>query len=231
MIELEICRKADYGAVADEIARLGRLFYEKGWNLATSSNYSVLLEREPMRVLMTTSGRHKGELSRADFLIIDENLEPVRRLVDDAACVESVPGKPSAEAGLHLEMLKRGAGAVLHSHSVWSTVLSNHYFSRGYIELSGYEMLKALEGVRSHDVSIRLPVFQNTQDMKALAQAIGNRLDNGELAHGFLLRGHGLYVWGPTLSDARNRLEALEFLMEVLGRGGELAATALSQSI
>jgi ribulose-5-phosphate 4-epimerase/fuculose-1-phosphate aldolase len=37
------------------------------------------------------------------------------------------------------------------------------------------------------------------------------------------LRGHGLYTWGPTLSDARNRLEALEFLLEVIGRSGERA--------
>ena len=221
MLELEgLSRVADYSSYAAEIIRLGRIFYDKGWNLATSSNYSVLLEVSPIRVLMTTSGRHKGELTQSDFVVIDENLQALDLRRDGFGLA---PGKPSAEAGLHLEMLKRGAGAVLHSHSVWATVISNHFFSKGYVELSGFEMLKALEGVKTHETTVRLPIFENTQDMVGLAKEIGVKLDQGAIEHGFLLRGHGLYTWGPTLSDARNRLEALEFLLEVIGRSGERA--------
>lgn len=219
MLQLQdASRLADYSALAAEIIRFGHIFYDKGWNLATSSNYSVLLERCPLRVLMTTSGKHKGELTQSDFVVIDENLQPLDMRVDGYGLA---PGKPSAEAGLHVELLKRGAGAVLHSHSVWATVISNHFFSKGYVQFQGYEMLKALEGVKTHDTRVRLPIYDNTQDMTTLAAEIGSRLDKGEIDHGFLLRGHGLYTWGPTLSDARNRLEALEFLLEVTGRSGE----------
>jgi len=37
-------------------------------------------------------------------------------------------------------------------------------------------------------------------------------------AHGFLIRGHGVYTWGKDLADAKRQIEILEFLFEVMGR-------------
>ncbi|HEY9679648.1 MAG TPA: methylthioribulose 1-phosphate dehydratase [Drouetiella sp.] len=195
----------------------GRAFYSKGWNLATSSNYSVVVSKKPLQVLMTASGKHKAELTDQDFVLVDRALKVIPHKGSETA------NKPSAEAALHLAIAKcDNVGAVLHTHSVWSTILSERYFEQKEVVLSGYEMLKALSGIRTHEATVRIPILENSQDMNQVAEQVTAMLDRNELAHGFLLKGHGLYTWAENLSAARNQIEALEFLFEVVGRNGGL---------
>lgn len=131
--------------------------------------------------------------------------------------------RPSAETLLHLEIVRRrGAGAVLHTHSVWSTMLSDTYAPGGGIEISGYEMLKGLSGVTSHEHHEWVPIVDNDQDMERLARRLGETLEQRPDAHGILLRRHGLYTWGDTLADASRHVEILEFLFETVGRSASL---------
>jgi methylthioribulose-1-phosphate dehydratase len=109
------------------------------------------------------------------------------------------------------------AGAVLHTHSVWSTVLSNMHAPRGGVAIEGYEMLKGLMGVRTHEHREWLPILNNSQDISELSQNVSRSLCKSGI-HGFLLRGHGLYSWGRSLQEAKRHIEILEFLMEVLVR-------------
>ena len=111
-------------------------------------------------------------------------------------------------------------GSVLHTHSVWGTLLSDHYFDRGQIEISGYEMLKGLEGIPTHEISHTIPIFENTQDIATLANEIRGRLaDPGfSMSHGFLMKKHGLYTWGKDIAAARRHVEVYEFLFECEGR-------------
>jgi len=111
-------------------------------------------------------------------------------------------------------------GAVLHTHSVWGTILSDRYTHQGGFTISGYEMLKGLSGVSSHESEVRIAVVENTQDIPKLAKEIGNRLDRNDMPvrHGYLIRRHGLYTWGRDLDEAYRHIEILEFLFEVLGR-------------
>ncbi|HSE97285.1 MAG TPA: class II aldolase/adducin family protein, partial [Blastocatellia bacterium] len=88
----------------------------------------------------------------------------------------------------------------------------------GAIEIEGYEMLKGLEGVRTHEHREWLPILDNSQDMRELAQEVEKRLAEQPATHAFLLRGHGLYTWGRDLRAARRHVEILEFLLEVTGR-------------
>lgn len=190
---------------------IGALFYHRGWSVGTSSNYSVVLQREPFRVLITASGRDKRRLQGQDFVVVDDTAAPI------------TPGSaaPSAETLLHLVVARDPAvGAVLHTHSVWGTLLSERYHAAGGVVIEGYEMLKGLAGVNTHEQSIRIEIFANTQDMPALSRLIAARLADPEhpLRHAFLLRRHGLYTWGRDLDEARRHVEILEFLFEVLGR-------------
>ena len=125
----------------------------------------------------------------------------------------------SAEALLHVEIVRaRGAGAVLHTHSIWSTLLSDRFGDAGGFAIEGYEMLKGLEGIRSHEHREWLPIVENDQDMTRLSRVVRSVLDEQPAAHGFLLRGHGLYTWGADLRQAVRHVEILEFLLEVVGR-------------
>jgi methylthioribulose-1-phosphate dehydratase len=81
-------------------------------------------------------------------------------------------------------------------------------------------MLKGLEGVHTHEHTERLPILENSQNMRELAARIADLLANQPDIHGLLLRRHGLYTWGGNLGEARRHVEILEFLTEVLVRSG-----------
>ncbi len=198
------------------LASIAQSFQGRGWMMGTSGNLSAVVQRDPLRLAMSPSGVDKGELTAPQVLLIDEN----------ARIVSEHGGKPSDESLLHLQIVKeRGAGAVLHTHSVWNTILSDLHASDGGVAIEGYEMLKGLEGVRTHDHSEWLPIIDNSQDMPALANVIGKTLNEHKAAHGFLLRRHGLYSWGDTLSQAKRHIEILEFLLETMGRTALMKAS------
>ncbi len=201
----------DYPELTSELMATGREFYNRGWSLATSSNYSAVVNREPLRLLLTGSGFDKGRLTAGQFVIVDEE----GRRLDD-----SQP-KPSAETRLHTVLARIvGAGSVLHTHSVWATVLSERHASAGVLELAGYEMIKAFAGITTHEDKVRIAIVPNTQDIDALARQLEVRLRAGDpdLRHGFLMSGHGLYTWGRDIAEARRHVEACEFLLEVYAR-------------
>lgn len=193
------------------MAAIGRRFYTRNWVLGTSGNFSAVISREPLRLLITPSAAHKGTLSGRDCLRVDGHGRPLGRS----------SGRPSAETALHLEIVRgRRAGAVLHTHSVWGTILSDLHASQGGLTICGYEMLKGLDGVSSHEHREWIPIVENDQDMLRLAAVVRDRLDREASAHAFLLRAHGLYTWGATLAEAERHVEILEFLLETVGRTG-----------
>lgn len=210
----EVFLRADeserFASVSHALADAGRAFYARGWALGTSGNFSAVVLREPLRLAITSTGLDKGALTAGQFLEIDGSSEVVRG-----------DGRPSAEALLHIAVVRAlSAGAVLHTHSVWSTVLSGLHATEGGIALEGYEMLKGLEGVRTHKHREWLPILENSQDMSELAGKVSATLRETPGIHGFLLREHGLYTWGATLQEAKRHVEILEFLMEVVVRAG-----------
>jgi len=194
--------------IASSLASIGKEFYVRGWVVGTSGNLSAVVHREPLRLAMTPSGVDKGELRAEQILMIDE----YARVVGDHH------GRPSDESPLHLRIVKeRGAGAVLHTHSIWNTILSNLHAADGGLAIEGYEMLKGLQGVTTHEHREWLPILENSQDMEALADRVGDTLKQHQDAHGFLLRRHGLYSWGNDLAQAKRHVEILEFLLEAVG--------------
>ncbi len=199
--------------IAQGIVSVARGFYARGWLMGTSGNLSAVVQREPLQLAITASGVDKGELSREQVIKIDEN----------ARLLHEYPGKPSDESLLHVCIVKeRGAGAVLHTHSIWNTILSGAYADGGGVRIEGYEMLKGLAGVSTHEHSEWLPIVDNSQDMPALAQTVTNTLKEHPSAHGFLIKRHGLYTWGDNLAQAKRHVEIFEFLMEAVGRTVEI---------
>jgi methylthioribulose-1-phosphate dehydratase len=124
-------------------------------------------------------------------------LEPAQILDIDGTCtVHGGSGNPSAETLLHFEIIRRrGAGAVLHTHSVWGTVLSDSHGLDHGLAIEGYEMLKGLDGVRTHDHREWVPIVPNDQDMTRLARVVGSTLEQHPAAHRIVpARANGLYT-------------------------------------
>ena len=210
-IPIDDATPATVQAGVEALRDVGALFWQEGWSRGTSSNYSIVLNTAPFRLLLTASGKDKRRLQPTDFVVVDEAGRPV------AATDE----KPSAETALHLVLGRQpGVGSVLHTHSVWGAVLSDQYASAGGFWIEGYEMLKGLTGVRTHEHRQWVPVFENTQDIPALAREVATQLTDPvhTLTYGFLIRRHGLYTWGRDVERARQHVEIFEYLFEVLGR-------------
>ena len=195
--------------IAQELSAVGRRFYDRGWVMGTSGNFSAVIRRQPMLLAMTASSVHKGTLRDEQILAVDES----------GGLQGESPYRASAECLLHVELVRRrNAGAVLHTHSIWSTILSEHFGSRGRMEIEGYEMLKGLDGNSTHDRREQVPIIDNDQDMTRLSAVMAAALAEYPAAHAVLLRRHGLYTWGATLHEAERHVEILEFLFEAVGR-------------
>lgn len=193
---------------AETLCATARWCYAQGWVPATSGNFSVRVDG---RILVTASGLDKGTLTPAGLLEVD---------LDGHVIGESTGpgnGKPSAETRLHLVLYRARpqAGAILHVHTVWNTLISERFAPVGYVPLEGYEILKGLEGVTTHAHVERVPVIENSQDYDELARQLERALETHPKAHGVLLSRHGLYTWGQSVAEARRHLEALEFLFEI----------------
>lgn len=219
-------RQADQACDLDQQSKLarhelisaGRWIDARGWCPATGGNFSIRLPERPLedrsilgetsvsRCVVTASGRHKGELTEADFLEVDLEGEPID---------QDLSLRPSAETLVHVMLYKLSdeIGAVLHTHSIPNTVLSM-IESSDQLSIKGFEMQKALSGHHDHDTAINIEIFDNTQDMRQLAQEIKERwiLRDG-LKWALLIRGHGIYVWGREIHETRRHLEGLEFLL------------------
>jgi methylthioribulose-1-phosphate dehydratase len=200
----------------DQLCEVGKLFFERGWSVGTSSNYSTILGRDPLDLLITASGKDKGRLTRDDFV----------RVGPDGVPNQSGQPKASAETLLHVTIAESlDVGCILHTHSVWATELSQLFFDEGAVRIEGYEMLKGLTGVDTHDYQLSLEIFDNTQDIPELSQRVRERFTDElrPMTHGFLLRRHGLYTWGRDGEEARRHVEIIEFLLECIARRRMLA--------
>lgn len=197
----------DFSDSADQLIETVGFLARKGLTPATGGNFSMRVGVDDNLVLITQSGKDKARLARKDLMLCDLRGEPTDPDL-----------RPSAETDLHLELysLDSNIGAILHTHSITSTVLSRNTPDSN-LRIQGFEMQKALDGIVTHEMPIDFPVFDNNQDIPALAQEVNEAWHSDRVRyHGLLVRGHGLYGWGRDLDQARRHIEALEFLFACL---------------
>jgi methylthioribulose-1-phosphate dehydratase len=185
---------------AAELIEAGRYIHSRGWVPATSGNLSARLSDG--RIAITVSGKHKGELVLDDIMLINSE-----------GC--SLDGKkPSAEARLHTSLYSHcpAMQGVLHLHSLNATLASRLF--REELVLEGYELLKALPGIETHESRVVIPIFPNDQDIPRLAACVERYMNSHQAVYGYIIAGHGFYTWGSSVREALRHGEALEFLFE-----------------
>lgn len=187
-------------AILQQLLECVRQAAARGWCPATGGNFSARFDEQSC--VLTASGADKAAITSHDLVHM--------RLNGDALS----PGKPSAEAELHLALYRSdpAIGAVFHGHSVANTVLSR--LGDDVLVVEGYEMQKATRDVHSHETRLAVPMFDNDQNMNALAREVERRQDELQGIYAFLVRGHGIYVWGADPAEAWRHLEGWEFLLE-----------------
>lgn len=165
---------------------------------ATSGNLS---RRTADGFVVTASGVDKLHLGPRDVVHLDADGVPA-------------PGSPrsSAETGLHLARYRADpqVGAVIHVHAP-RAVLASRRFPEAVV-LEGFELLKAFAGTTTHAARMVVPIVDNHQDMDVLAPVAEAAIARCAPTWGYLVRGHGLYTWGPDLAAAERHAEALDEL-------------------
>jgi len=191
-----------FTACASAIVRAGHFAAARGWVPATSGNFSMRLD--PGHLAITESGADKGTLGAHQVLVVDRAGKPLE-----------AGRRASAETALHWEVYERepAVGAVVHTHSLAATVLSRAVAPEVKVVLEGYELSKAFAGVADHRARLELPILENDQDTSALARAVRAAIEGRNSVRGYLIRGHGTYVWGKDMEEALRHLEALESLL------------------
>ena len=188
-----------------ELAAVIRAYHQKGWSPATSTNYSFRMADNPEVIIVSRSGIDKSAFTDRDFMEV--NMQGLA-----LPAYEGI--RPSAETLIHCKLyeLFPEMMCIVHSHSVYSVLQSMKHQSA--VELSGYEVLKGFEGIKTHETTVQIPVFDNTQDMPHFASVLEQE-KNRLRVPAFIMRQHGTYAWGRNLFEAKRHLETAEYLFEV----------------
>jgi L-fuculose-phosphate aldolase len=192
-----------------EMVRIGRLMWERGYVAATDGNLSARLGGD--RLLVTASGLSKGFLSNDDLVVIRLDGEPV-------SAYRGRGLRASSEISMHLEVYRQrpDVSAVVHAHpplatafSIAGVSLARCVIPEVIVTMGGIPTAEyATPGTTEVPASIRQPI----RDYDALI-----------MAH------HGSLTVGRTLWEAYMRLEKVEHTAEItlaaqqLGRVNTLA--------
>jgi len=196
-------RSTEY-EMRQEMVRLGRLMWERGYVAATDGNLSARLGRD--RLLVTTSGQSKGFLSVDDLVIISLDGEPV----------PSHRGRglrPSSEILMHLEVYRQrpDVNAVIHAHPAISTAFSIAGVSLARCVIP--EVIVTLGTIPTADYA--------TPGTGEVATSIREAICDYDA---LILAHHGSLTVGKSLWEAYLRLEKVEHTAQIT-----LAAQQLGQ--
>jgi methylthioribulose-1-phosphate dehydratase len=185
----------------EQLVETIRLYNQKGWSPATSTNYSY---REDDQIWVTRSGVDKAQITQEDFIAVNQNAESIG---------EFIGIKPSAETQIHCDIysLFPDATVILHSHGKYPVVASSRLVDS--IEFEGFEIQKGFIGQTTHESKVRIPILDNNQDMRFFSEQL--QLRKAELVNAcFVIRNHGTYAWGKNLVEAKRHIETLDYLCE-----------------
>lgn len=196
---------ARYESVREEICRVCRLLYDRGYVVSNDGNVSARVEED--RVLITPSGVGKGRVT-PDMLV----------LCDLEGRILEGDRHPSSESGMHLMVYRErpDVRAVVHAHPPFSTARA--ICRRPLTERYLAEMILGLGEV---------PVTEFA--MPSTAEVPDSVRPFVRPHSAVLLANHGSLAWGPDLLSAFDRLEVVEqtakvyFLVERMGGGTEIS--------
>lgn len=203
----------DATPIPDLICELCRLFYGLGWVSGTGGGISI---RGPEGIFIAPSGVQKERMRPEDIYLLDGDAL-------DRAVVRRAPTNPALKISECRPLFfnayrQRGAGAVIHSHSIWA-LLAARLFSPdgrpGELRCQGIEMQKGLRGVGCFD-TLRVPIIANTAREAELTDSMGAAMDAYPDVDAVIVAGHGVYVWGRDWVQAKTQAECYDYLFRAL---------------
>jgi L-fuculose-phosphate aldolase len=180
----------------EEIVRIGRIMYEKGYISSVEGNLSIRIA--PDRILITPSGLHKGFLEPDHILVVDADGKRV------GGYGQGRHFRPTSELPMHLEAYKQrpDISAIVHAHPKNAIVLS----------IAGIPIADCLipEVIVLLGLIPTAPYSTPSSDENAFA--IRTLIRNHDAV---MLARHGSLTVGNDLMEAFIRLETLENSAEI----------------
>ncbi|KAK9838242.1 hypothetical protein WJX84_006792 [Apatococcus fuscideae] len=208
-----------------------RMFYTQGWVTGTGGGISI---RVHDTVVMAPSGVQKERMRPEDMYQLDAKTFEIR----ESPRVKPAPHKPpklSECAPLFQAAYEmRGAGAVLHSHSLNAVLASLIDEQSNEFSVTHLEMIKGIAGHGYHDSCV-VPIIENTARECELTDRLREAIQAYPKASAVLVRRHGVYVWGPTWVAAKTQAECYDYLFEAAvrmrGMGIDASKSLVSQPL
>eukprot|EP00389_Voromonas_pontica_P005782 GDKH01008659.1.p1 GENE.GDKH01008659.1~~GDKH01008659.1.p1 ORF type:complete len:214 (-),score=52.26 GDKH01008659.1:30-671(-) len=187
------------------VCELCRNFYSLGWASGTGGGVSVK-DSTGSRIFMAPSGVQKERMAPEDIFELDS---------EGAVVVQPAGGfKLSQCAPLFMAAYKeRGAGAVIHSHSVNAVLATMLDEGAPEFRVTCLEMIKGLEGHGFYD-TLTIPIIENTAFECDLADDLTAAIKAYPKCPAVLVRRHGVYIWGRDWVHAKTQAECLDYLFQ-----------------
>jgi len=173
----------------EEIVKIGKRLYDKGFVPGASGNISIRYENN---ILITPSGKNLADVIEEDVAVIDIN-------------GNSIAGKkPSSEKTMHLEIYKARPDitSIIHAHAPKATA-----FAVAGIPLNAPILSEALV------ILGNIPVAEYAMPSSdKLATQVANHFKTHDAV---LMANHGVVIGSNQLIDAYYKLETLELYAEI----------------
>jgi methylthioribulose-1-phosphate dehydratase len=189
-----------------QLVKIVNKISKEGHTPATGGNFSLRAESGNSYII-SKSGVDKTAFGIEDLILIDKegNIQPDYQ--GDGV-------KTSDETLLHSMIYEETkAGCVLHSHILEGLLCAEKLSTGSTFIMEGLELLKAFSGQSTHETKLITPLFENHQDMGRLKSEIAPKIKD-ENIYGFILKGHGLYVWGKNVTECHRHLDAYTYLLK-----------------
>lgn len=195
------------------VANLMKQFYHQGWCYGSGGGISV---RVGDKYILAPSGVEKEKLEVDDFFEYDL----------DFGCSHNSNHKLTECFPIFKAIYeKRGAFGVLHSHAidvVMSSIIANEQPINNEVRITNQEMLKGIKGHKNTDTLV-IPIIENTEREIELTQRIMNTLKIYPRTYAIIVRNHGIYIWGDTITQTKLHAETYHFLLQLYTRTTEYA--------
>jgi L-fuculose-phosphate aldolase len=198
-----------------EMVRIGRLLWERGYVAATDGNLSARLGAD--RLMATASGVSKGFLTTDDLVMLRLDGSPISSFRGRAK-------RPSSELSMHLEVYRQrpDVHSVVHAHPPTATAFSIAGVSLARCVIP--EVIVTLGSIHTTDYA--------TPGTGEVSESIRQSIKNYDA---IILTHHGSLTVGRSLWEAYLRLEKVEHTAQItlaahqLGRVQALSPEAVEK--
>jgi methylthioribulose-1-phosphate dehydratase len=180
---------------AIQLCTLSRWAAQRQWLPFSSGLFSIRTSEHS--ALFTAAEKDKNELSPADLISYHWTSQ----------------NQPDTATAIHQFLYQQSPQhkVILQTHGLQATVFSRLIKADQHLFV-GYELQNLVAASAEQRSCCPLAIL-DPQNTELTLQELHQRFARETLPHAFLIRGHGLYIWGDSIDSAKRHLDTWQFLI------------------